>query len=100
MSDSRFKVAFCIRPRRLAVKDAEGMKFVGWVWMQKADQTPHIVREADGCKVYAFKSGDRWHFFTRCPNATTVTDTAYEHCTGTGKSRRCEELHDSIETRN
>jgi hypothetical protein len=66
---------------------------------QRAEETPHVVREADGCKVYAFKSGDRWHFFTRCPNAQTVTDTAYEYCTGSGKQRSCKELHDSIETR-
>jgi len=66
---------------------------------QRRQETPHVVREADGCKVYAFKSGDRWHYFTRCPNAVTVTDTAYEHCTGSGKSRSCKELHDSIETR-
>ncbi len=60
-------------------------------------ETPHVVREADGCKVYAFKSRDRWHYFTRCPNATTVTDTAYEECTGSGKNRTCKELHSSIE---
>lgn len=67
--------------------------------VRRQQETPHVVREADGCKVYAFKSGERWHYFTRCPNAHTVTDTAYEHCTGSGKSRSCKELHDSIETR-
>ena len=61
-------------------------------------ETPHVVREADGCKVYAFKSGDRWHFFTRCPNSTTNTDTAYEVCTGSGKTRSCKEEHSSIQT--
>lgn len=66
---------------------------------EAADRQPHVVREADGCKVYAFKSGDRWHYFTRCPNAHTVTDTAYEQCTGSGKSRSCKEAHSSIETR-
>lgn len=69
------------------------------VAQRRANETPHVVREADGCNVYAFKSGERWHYFTRCPNAHTVTDTAYEHCTGSGKSRSCKELHDSIETR-
>lgn len=38
---------------------------------ERADATPHVIREADGCKVYAFKSGDNWHYFTRC--GTTVT---------------------------
>lgn len=66
---------------------------------EEADRQPRVVREADGCKVYAFKSGDRWHYFTRCPNAHTVTDTAYEECTGTGKLRSCKEVHSSIETR-
>lgn len=67
--------------------------------IRRQQEIPHVVREADGCKVYAFLSGDRWHYFTRCPDARTVTDTAYEHCTGAGKSRSCKELHDSIETR-
>lgn len=66
---------------------------------RRANETPHVVREADGCKVYAFMAGDRWHYFTRCPNAVTVTDTAYEQCTGSGKFRSCKELHSSIETR-
>lgn len=65
--------------------------------IRKQKETPHVVREADGCKVYAFLSGDRWHYFTRCPDSTTVTDTAYQHCTGSGKTRSCKELHDSIE---
>ena len=69
------------------------------VAQRRANETPHVVREADGCKVYAFLSGDRWHYFTRCPNAVTVTDTAYEQCTGSGKSRSCKEVHSSIETR-
>jgi hypothetical protein len=38
----------------------------------RADATPHVIREADGCKVYAFKSGD-WHYFTRC-GATVTTE--------------------------
>jgi hypothetical protein len=24
---------------------------------ERADSTPHVIREADGCKVYAFRSG-------------------------------------------
>lgn len=63
-----------------------------------AEETPHVIREADGCKVYAFKAADRWHYFTRCPGEKVVTSGAYEHCTGSGKSRSCKELHEDIET--
>jgi hypothetical protein len=42
----------------------------------KADATPHVIREADGCKVYAFKSGD-WHYFTRC-DSTVTTERHYQ----------------------
>mgnify|MGYP001600275044 CR=1 FL=1 len=40
------------------------------------ESTPHVVREADGCKVYAFKSGDRYHYFTRCPDSATTTESS------------------------
>lgn len=30
------KVTFVLWPRRLAVKEAEGFSFVGWVWWQRA----------------------------------------------------------------
>ncbi|MDR6389205.1 hypothetical protein [Paraburkholderia phenoliruptrix] len=43
---------------------------------ERADATPHIIREADGCKVYAFKSGD-WHYFTRCDDGTVTTERNY-----------------------
>lgn len=70
---------------------------------EKEDQirreTPHIIREADGCKVYAFESGGRWHYFTRCPGDRTVTDTSYEQCSGSGKTRRCWEEHSSMEVK-
>lgn len=36
------------------------------------DQTPHVIREVDGCKVYAFESERSNHYFTRCPNSTTT----------------------------
>lgn len=32
----RKKIEFVYLPRRLAVKDVDGFRFVGWVWMQKA----------------------------------------------------------------
>jgi len=55
---------------------------------ERAEQTPHVVREADGCKVYAFKSGDRYHYFTRCPENRTATESSYtvqcgKNCTRT-----------------
>jgi hypothetical protein len=47
---------------------------------EKADATPHVIREADGCKVYAFKSGGTYHYFTRC-GATVTTERIYaENC--------------------
>lgn len=42
-----------------------------------AEETPHIIHEVDGCKVYAFKVGTKYHYFTRCPKETT-TDTTIE----------------------
>lgn len=33
---------------------------------------PHVIREADGCKVYGWKDGS-WHYFTRCSVPGTVT---------------------------
>jgi len=60
----------------------------------EADKQPRVIREVDGCKVYAFKS-DYWHYFTRCPSETT-TDTA--HVVRSGKTSRTE--YDSIVTQN
>lgn len=42
-----------------------------------AEETPHVIREVDGCKIYAFKVGTKYHYFTRCPKETT-TDTTIE----------------------
>lgn len=54
---------------------------------RKVRETPHVIREADGCKVYAFESGGRNHFFTRCPASTDTETTWSESC---GKSCRKE----------
>ena len=62
-----------------------------------ADAKPHVIREADGCKVYAFKAGERFHYFTRCPDAKTSTDTNYEVCTQSGKTRTCKPQTETIE---
>jgi hypothetical protein len=43
----------------------------------RAEATPHVIREADGCKVYAFKAGDRTHYFTRCPDSKTSTESSW-----------------------
>lgn len=64
----------------------------------KRNRLPHVVREADGCKVYAFLSGDRYHYFTRCSNDRVTTESSYEECTGSGKSRHCENKTESITT--
>lgn len=46
----------------------------------------HIIREADGCKVYAFKSGERYHYFTKCGLATT-TESIYNVSCGKNCSK-------------
>ncbi len=61
-------------------------------WAQEAAQrrareTPHVVREADGCKVYAFERGGRDHYFTRCP-ATTDTETTWKESCGKNCTRQ------------
>lgn len=58
-------------------------------------RTPRLVSEADGCKVYTFNPGDRWHYFTRCA-AQTTTDTSYERCSGSGKHKTCETRTEQI----
>ena len=40
------------------------------------DAVPRVIREIDGCKVYAFKA-TYWHYFTRC-QSTTSTDASRE----------------------
>ncbi|KVE25166.1 hypothetical protein WI93_16765 [Burkholderia vietnamiensis] len=64
-----------------------------------ADINTHVIREADSCKVYAWKDGGgTTHYFTKCPNSTVTTDRQYEvHC---GKScRRTETESVTTETR-
>lgn len=46
---------------------------------------PHVIREYDGCKVYAFKT-DRVHYYTRCQNSTS-TDTNYKVSCGKSCSK-------------
>lgn len=64
---------------------------------ERREQTPHVIREADGCKVYAFKSGDRYHYFTRCKNSKTSTESSWEECRQSGKTRTCETKTETID---
>lgn len=59
---------------------------------ESADRQPRVIREADGCKVYAFKEGAHWHFFTRCPTSTTTERTYTQAC---GKTQ-CQELRSEV----
>jgi hypothetical protein len=63
--------------------------------IEQAERQPHVVREVDGCKVYRFRSGDHWHFFTRCPDSVTSTDTGRTE--RRGRSSRTE--YSTIEVR-
>lgn len=68
---------------------------------RRANETPHVIREADGCKVYTFLSGDRYHYFTRCPDGKTVTDSSWDEChsemVGKVSTRKCVTKYESIE---
>ena len=49
---------------------------------QEKAKIPHVTREADGCKVYAFDANNSTHYFTRCPDSTTVTERNYSTSCG------------------
>lgn len=62
----------------------------------KEQQTPHVVREVDGCKVYAFERGGYDHYFTRCPGSITTTESSRSVSCGKG----CTKIEtESIEAR-
>lgn len=65
----------------------------------KADATPHVIREADGCKVYTFKAAEKWHYFTRCPNNTT-TESHHDEQQGSGKQRKTVDVAETVVTEN
>jgi hypothetical protein len=67
---------------------------------EAADQQPRVVREIDGCKVYAFKSGERWHYFTRCPDSRVSTDTNHTVTVKSGKSTSTKTETTTIVTEN
>jgi hypothetical protein len=57
----------------------------------RADATPHVIREADGCRVYAFKAGD-WHYFTRCNDGGVTTERRWTERQGKQTIRRSETI--------
>ena len=38
-------------------------------------QTPHVIKQFDGCKTYKFEDNDSQHYVTRCPNS----EVTHEH---------------------
>lgn len=78
----------CFSDEAIAQREAERAQAKA---QAEADKQPRVVREADGCKVYAFKSGDHWHFFTRCPE-TTTTDRTYTERSGKTTVQKVEQI--------
>ena len=64
----------------------------------RVDATPHVIREADGCKVYAFKDGDKWHYFARCINGTVTTERNWTESRQQGKQTITEHKSETIVT--
>lgn len=85
----------CFSDEAVAERKAEAARIAA---QAAADRLPRVIREADGCKVYAFKEG-HWHYFTKCP-ATTTTDRTYEQCHKSGKTTVCENKTEQIVTEN
>jgi hypothetical protein len=56
----------------------------------RARQTPHVIREADGCKVYAFERGGVEHYFTRCGEQVS-TERNYKEACGKGCTKQKQE---------
>lgn len=65
----------------------------------KAEATPRVIREADGCKVYTFKAGGHWHYYTRCASST-VTESHRTESTGSGKTRKDVDVVETISQSN
>lgn len=63
---------------------------------ERALETPHVIRQADGCKVYAFKDAGSIHYFTRCPESIVTTERTWTERQG----KMNVEKHEEIETRN
>ena len=73
-----------------AVAEAKAER-VAHMEQEAKDAVPRVIREIDGCKVYAFKSQEKWHYFTRCP-ATTTTDRNYSERNGKVTVQKTEQI--------
>lgn len=83
-------VTYCeTRPERIAWRKA---KVEAEVEAERRARIPHVIREADGCKVYAFTAGSKEHYFTRCAGMVT-TDRNYEVKKSCGKNCTKTEQH-------
>ena len=67
-----------------------------------ANEKPHVIREADGCKVYTFLVGDRYQFFTRCKDGNVSTENNWKEChseqQGETTVQKCVDKSMSIQT--
>lgn len=66
---------------------------------EKALRQPHLYKKApNGCEVYRFKvAGERFSYYTVCPNAKTSTETTWKTCTS-GKQKSCTEHSEQIQS--
>lgn len=62
---------------------------------KKRRETPRVIREADGCKVYQFEAGGHTRYFTRCPGSQVNTHWQRTESCGKGCSRT---ISESIDT--
>lgn len=56
-----------------------------------AAETPHVIREAQGCKVFAFTAHGAEHYFAACADAVTTERTYSENC-GKGCTKQKSEI--------
>lgn len=64
----------------------------------RADATPHVIRSAAGCSVYAFKAADSWHYFTRCSDGSVTTERNWIESHRVGKQTVTEHKSETIVT--
>ena len=63
---------------------------------QAAARIPHVIREADGCKVYAFENGGRLHYFTRCGSERTSTESSWTEKSGKTTVTKTETINTEV----
>jgi hypothetical protein len=49
---------------------------------QLAEETPHVIRTADGCSVYKFMDAGNPHYFTRCKGGEVTTESDWDERSG------------------